>query len=91
MAVNVDGGFSHDFTSAQVHYFLTEEYGEGYRLKNPAKFAVFEDHLIYADEVQAIRDKGTAARAAIPISVCCSMRAPGEAPKWRCCCARDPW
>lgn len=51
VAVNVDGGFSHDFTSAQVHYFLTEEYGEGYKLKNPAKFAVFEDHMLYAQDM----------------------------------------
>ena len=53
IAVHVDGGFSHDFTSAQVHYFLTEEYGEGYKLKNPAKFAVFEDHMLYAQEMPA--------------------------------------
>jgi 3-isopropylmalate/(R)-2-methylmalate dehydratase large subunit len=51
VAVNVDGGFSHDFTSAQVHYFLTEEYGEGYKLKNPVKFAVFEDHMLYAQDM----------------------------------------
>jgi len=49
--VEVDGGYSHDFTSAQVHYFLTEEYGEGYKLENPERFAAFEDHLIYADQV----------------------------------------
>ncbi len=49
--VSVDGGYSHDFTSAQVHYFLTQEYGEGYRIKNPERFAAFEDHLVYADEV----------------------------------------
>ena len=24
--------------------------GEGYEIKNPSKFAVFEDHLIYADD-----------------------------------------
>jgi 3-isopropylmalate/(R)-2-methylmalate dehydratase large subunit len=34
-----------------VHAFLEEEYGPDYRLANPAKFAVFEDHLIYADGV----------------------------------------
>ena len=51
VAVSVDGGFSHDFTSAQVHYFLTEEYGEGYKLKNPSKFAVFEDHMLYAQDM----------------------------------------
>src|SRR5262245_11528044 len=47
----VDGGYSHEFTTAQVHYFLEQEHGKDYRLANPAKFAVFEDHLIYADGV----------------------------------------
>ena len=51
VSVRVDGGYSHEFTTAQVHYFLEQEYGAGYRLHNPAKFAVFEDHLIYADGV----------------------------------------
>ena len=54
VAVHVDGGFSHDFTSAQVHYFLTEEYGEGYKLKNPSKFAVFEDHMLYAQDMPSL-------------------------------------
>ncbi len=49
--VNVDGGYSHEFTSAQVHHFLRSEYGKDYQVKNPSKFAVFEDHLIYADGV----------------------------------------
>ncbi len=49
--VRVDGGYSHEFTTAQVHHFLREEYGAGYRVKDPAKLAVFEDHLIYADGV----------------------------------------
>ncbi|MEM9555978.1 MAG: aconitase family protein [Acidobacteriota bacterium] len=49
--VEVDGGYSHDFTSAQVHYFLQQEYGEGYTIQNPGRFAAFEDHLVYADEV----------------------------------------
>lgn len=49
--VEVDGGYSHDFTSAQVHHFLTEEYGEGYEVRNAERFAAFEDHLVYADEV----------------------------------------
>ncbi|MEM6796146.1 MAG: aconitase family protein, partial [Acidobacteriota bacterium] len=49
--VEVDGGYSHDFTSAQVHYFLQQEYGDGYRLRYPDRFAAFEDHLVYADEV----------------------------------------
>jgi 3-isopropylmalate/(R)-2-methylmalate dehydratase large subunit len=53
--VGVDGGYSHDFTSAQVHYFLQQEYGEGYQLKNPEKFAAFEDHLVYADEVAKLQ------------------------------------
>jgi 3-isopropylmalate/(R)-2-methylmalate dehydratase large subunit len=48
----VDGGYSHEFTTAQVHYFLTQEYGADYKVKNPAKFAVFEDHLLYADGVK---------------------------------------
>ena len=62
----VQGGYSHEFTTAQVHTFLTEEYGEGYQLPNPAKFAVFEDHLLYANhnpkfvphmaKVQTLRD-----------------------------------
>ncbi len=49
--VKVDGGYSHEFTTAQVHHFLAEEYGPDYRIKDPSKFAVFEDHLIYADGV----------------------------------------
>ena len=44
----VDGGYSHEFTTAQVHTFLAEEYGENYSLPNPPKFAVFEDlYLIH--------------------------------------------
>ncbi|MEL7059088.1 MAG: aconitase family protein [Acidobacteriota bacterium] len=49
--VEVDGGYSHDFTSAQVHHFLQQEYGADYRVRNPGRFAAFEDHLVYADEV----------------------------------------
>ncbi len=49
--VRVDAGYSHEFTTAQVHHFLTAEYGPEYRLPNPDKFAVFEDHLLYADGV----------------------------------------
>ena len=62
----VQGGYSHEFTTAQVHTFLSEEYGEDYQLPNPNKFAVFEDHLLYADhnpkfvphmnKVQILRD-----------------------------------
>ena len=51
--VRVDAGYSHEFTTAQVDKFLTDEYGE-YRLKNPSKFAVFEDHLIYATGVASM-------------------------------------
>jgi 3-isopropylmalate/(R)-2-methylmalate dehydratase large subunit len=51
VVATVDGGYSHEFTTAQVHVFLQEEYGEDYEVHNPDKFAVFEDHLIYADEV----------------------------------------
>jgi len=51
--VRVDAGYSHEFTTAQVDLFLTNEYGD-YRLNNPAKFAVFEDHLIYATGVPAM-------------------------------------
>ena len=62
----VDGGYSHEFTTAQVHNFLAAEYGENYSLPNPPKFAVFEDHLLYAtggarfakfeDKIQTLRD-----------------------------------
>jgi 3-isopropylmalate/(R)-2-methylmalate dehydratase large subunit len=51
VSVRVDGGYSHEFTTAQVHHFLEQEHGAGYTLANPGKFAVFEDHLIYADGV----------------------------------------
>ena len=50
--VRVDGGYSHEFTTAQVHHFLQQEFGPGYRVVHPDKFAVFEDHLLYADGVQ---------------------------------------
>ncbi|HEV8659300.1 MAG TPA: aconitase family protein [Thermoanaerobaculia bacterium] len=53
--VDVDGGYTHEFTTAQVHYFLEQEYGPDYTIKNPQKFAVFEDHLIYADDVPRMR------------------------------------
>lgn len=61
----VDGGYSHEFTTAQVHHFLQNEYGEDYSIPNPGKFAVFEDHLLYAtgvkkmapftDQIEALR------------------------------------
>jgi 3-isopropylmalate/(R)-2-methylmalate dehydratase large subunit len=50
--VRMDAGYSHEFTTAQVHHFLAAEYGDDYQVKDPNKFAVFEDHLIYADGVQ---------------------------------------
>jgi 3-isopropylmalate/(R)-2-methylmalate dehydratase large subunit len=55
VVVEVDGGYSHEFTTAQVHYFLEQEYGPDYQVKDPGRFAVFEDHLIYADEVPKMR------------------------------------
>ena len=51
VVVDVDGGYTHEFTTAQVHHFLMQEYGPEYGIVNPEKFAVFEDHLIYADDV----------------------------------------
>jgi 3-isopropylmalate/(R)-2-methylmalate dehydratase large subunit len=51
VVVEVDGGYSHEFTTAQVRDFLEQEYGADYRIRNPETFAVFEDHLIYADGV----------------------------------------
>ncbi|MGZ5442571.1 MAG: aconitase family protein [Thermoanaerobaculia bacterium] len=55
VVVDVDGGYTHEFTTAQVHHFLTQEYGPDYEIVNPQKFAVFEDHLIYADDVARMR------------------------------------
>lgn len=55
VVVKVDGGYSHEFTTAQVHEFLKAEYGSDYAIANPDKFAVFEDHLIYADDVDRMR------------------------------------
>jgi len=55
VVVEVDGGYTHEFTTAQVHYFLEQEYGSDYTIRNPQKFAVFEDHLIYADDVARMR------------------------------------
>jgi 3-isopropylmalate/(R)-2-methylmalate dehydratase large subunit len=52
--VKVDAGYSHEFTTAQVDKFLVDEYGAGYRLKDPTRFAVFEDHLIYATGVASM-------------------------------------
>jgi 3-isopropylmalate/(R)-2-methylmalate dehydratase large subunit len=49
--VRVDGGYSHEFTTAQVHDFLQREFGADYALPDASKFAVFEDHLLYADGV----------------------------------------
>jgi 3-isopropylmalate/(R)-2-methylmalate dehydratase large subunit len=50
----VDAGYSHEFTTAQVDLFLADEYGADYKLQNPTKFAVFEDHLIYATGVPSM-------------------------------------
>ncbi|PYQ54838.1 MAG: aconitate hydratase [Acidobacteria bacterium] len=73
VCVRVDGGYSHEFTTAQVDYFLEQEYGAGYSLADPRKFAVFEDHLIYADgvakmapfspKIQVLRDRQRAFQA----------------------------
>jgi 3-isopropylmalate/(R)-2-methylmalate dehydratase large subunit len=51
----VNGGYSHEFTTAQVHEFLKHEYGPEYVLPDPTKFAVFEDHLLYATGVSRFR------------------------------------
>jgi len=50
--VRVDGGYSHEFTTAQVHWFLEQEHGSDYTLPDPSKFGVFEDHLLYATGVE---------------------------------------
>lgn len=55
VVAQVDGGYSHEFTTGQVHEFLLEEFGPEYQLANPDKFAIFEDHLIYADQVAKMR------------------------------------
>ncbi|MEE8279057.1 MAG: aconitase family protein [Thermoanaerobaculia bacterium] len=55
LVVKVDGGYSHEFTTAQVHYFLEEQHGPEYQIRSPERFAVFEDHLIYAEEVPKMR------------------------------------
>jgi 3-isopropylmalate/(R)-2-methylmalate dehydratase large subunit len=52
--VKVDGGYSHEFTTAQVHEFLQREFGSDYAIRDGAKFAVFEDHLLYATGVSAM-------------------------------------
>ncbi len=54
LAVRVDGGYSHEFTTAQVHVFLAQAHGQDYRIADPSKFAVFEDHLLYADGVASM-------------------------------------
>jgi 3-isopropylmalate/(R)-2-methylmalate dehydratase large subunit len=72
--VKVDTGYSHEFTTAQVGKFLADEYGADYQLKDPTKFAVFEDHLIYAtgvasmakfaDKIETLRERQRAFAAA---------------------------
>src|SRR5213075_2835066 len=37
VVLEVDGGYTHEFTSAQVHYFLQQEYGPRYAIRNPQK------------------------------------------------------
>jgi 3-isopropylmalate/(R)-2-methylmalate dehydratase large subunit len=49
--VEVDVGYSHDFTSAQVHNFALEAYGNDYRIRHPERFAAFADHLALAEAV----------------------------------------
>jgi 3-isopropylmalate/(R)-2-methylmalate dehydratase large subunit len=58
VVARVDAGYSHEFTTAQVHTFLQQEFGPDYRVKDPSKFAVFEDHLIYADGVPSMARYG---------------------------------
>ncbi len=55
VVVRVDSGYSHDYTSAQVHYFLREQFGDEYAVANAGRFAAFEDHLVYADDVPQMR------------------------------------
>ncbi len=50
----VNGGYSHEFTTAQVHEFLKDEFGEDYKIQNPERFAIFEDHLIYAHNLPSM-------------------------------------
>jgi 3-isopropylmalate/(R)-2-methylmalate dehydratase large subunit len=52
--VRVDAGYCHEFTTAQIDFFLTAEYGADYKVQTPSKFAVFEDHLIYATGVPSM-------------------------------------
>ncbi len=55
VVVRVDSGYSHDYTSAQVHYFLQQQFGADYVVANAERFAAFEDHLVYADDVPQMR------------------------------------
>jgi len=55
VVVSVDSGYSHDYTTAQVQHFLCAEYGRDYTVRNAERFAVFEDHLVYADTVPKLR------------------------------------
>ncbi|HJN55780.1 MAG TPA: aconitate hydratase, partial [Candidatus Poseidoniales archaeon] len=66
LVARVDSGYSHEFTSAQVHAFLKQAHGDEYSVQNSNKFAVFEDHLLYAafnprfspleEKIQELRD-----------------------------------
>lgn len=55
LLVRVDSGYSHEFTSAQVYQFLQDEIGKDFRVCEPEKFACFEDHLVYADQVESFQ------------------------------------
>ncbi|MEK7484332.1 MAG: aconitase family protein [Planctomycetota bacterium] len=89
LLVRVDGGYSHEFTTAQVHQFLKEEVGENFQIKNPERFACFEDHLVYANSVttfskfiskiQVLRDKQAefSRCANIPIYAAVDGKSPG--------------
>ena len=72
--VSVDAGYSHEFTTAQVDYFLAAGVRRGLQLANPAKFAVFEDHLIYATGVPRWRSSPTRSRRCAGCSARSSRR-----------------
>jgi len=51
---DVDGGYSHEFTTAQVDAFLQEYIEKDYVLPHPKRFAAFEDHLVYAEQAKSL-------------------------------------
>lgn len=89
LLIRVDGGYSHEFTTAQVHQFLKDEVGQDFLVLNPEKFACFEDHLVYADSVpkfqsfmpkiEVLRKKQAefCAEAKIPIYAAENGKSPG--------------